>query len=300
MHRRRHGDGAGCRSGLINTGGERLKTLPRLFVISFMPSQTVNGISIYYEEKGQGEPLLLLNGLAFPHDLWFAQIEDLSKDFRVIAIDNRGIGRTDKPDEPYSIAQMASDTVGLMSALGIEKAHLAGLSMGGFIAQEIALTHPQRIGRLILIATSLGGARSWEEGKPFWEKVFAEVKGKTAEQIYRLDLTMMTAPGFAESSPEILEKAVCLRLRHVQPLHAFMRQQAACAGFDSCDRAARISQPTLIILGDSDPIFPMALADDLRRALPAAKMTIYENCGHAIHLEKPERLSSDIRHFLKY
>ncbi|MFO7568583.1 MAG: alpha/beta fold hydrolase, partial [Smithellaceae bacterium] len=79
-----------------------------------MPHQTVNGIQIYYEEQGQGEPLLLINGLAFPMDLWFAQIEALSKDFRVIALDNRGIGRSDKPDCPYSVAMMASDTVALL------------------------------------------------------------------------------------------------------------------------------------------------------------------------------------------
>ena len=78
-----------------------------------------------------------------------------------------------------------------------------------------------------------------------------------------------------------------------------MRQQQACAGFDSYDRAARIGRPTLIILGDSDPIFPIALAEDFRRTLPAARMIIYENCGHAVHLEKPRRLSSDIRDFLK-
>ena len=103
-----------------------------------MPHSTVNGIKIYYEEQGTGEPLILINGLAFPMDLWFAQIRELSKDFRVIALDNRGIGRSDHPDEEYSIAMMASDAVGLLQSLGIAKAHVVGLSMGGFIAQEIA------------------------------------------------------------------------------------------------------------------------------------------------------------------
>ena len=107
-----------------------------------MPHQTVNGIKIYYEERGKGEPLILINGLAFPMDLWFAQMDELSKDFRVIALDNRGIGRSDKPDEEYSIAMMASDAVGLLKTLGIEKTHVAGLSMGGFIAQEMALSYP--------------------------------------------------------------------------------------------------------------------------------------------------------------
>ena len=125
-----------------------------------MPHSTVNGIKIYYEEQGKGEPLILINGLAFPMDLWFAQIRELSKDFRVIALDNRGIGRSDQPDEEYSIAMMASDAVGLLQSLGIAKAHVVGLSMGGFISQEIALSYPEVVNRLILVATGMGGTRS--------------------------------------------------------------------------------------------------------------------------------------------
>lgn len=103
-----------------------------------MPYQTVNGIRVYYEEHGEGDPLILINGLAFPMDLWFLQLRELSKHFRVIAFDNRGIGLSGQPNEPYTIVQMASDTVELMHALGIGKAHVAGLSMGGFIAQGLS------------------------------------------------------------------------------------------------------------------------------------------------------------------
>jgi len=264
-----------------------------------MPHQTVNGIKIYYEEKGTGEPLILINGLAFPMDLWFAQIEELSKDFRVIAPDNRGIGQSDKPDEEYSIKLLASDAVGLLKALGIEKAHVAGLSMGGFISQEIALSYPEIVNRLILVATGMGGPRSMELGKPFWGKTAKAIMGKTPREIYRIDLTLMTAPGFVEKHPDILNQAVALRMKNPQPLFAFMRQFAACNVFDNNGRAQNISQPTLIILGKDDPIFPIPLAEDFQKKLPNAKMIIYENCGHAILLEKPDRLSKDMREFLK-
>jgi pimeloyl-ACP methyl ester carboxylesterase len=263
-----------------------------------MPHQTVNGIKIYYEEQGKGEPLILINGLAFPMDLWFAQIRELSNDFRVIALDNRGIGRSDKPDDEYSIAMMAADVVGLLKTLGIEKSHVAGLSMGGFIAQEIALSYPDMVNRLILVATGMGGARSLALGKPFWEKTAAAIAGKPAEQVYRTDLTLMTAPGFVEKHPDILDQAVRLRMKHPQPLHAFLRQFAAANVFDINGCAQNISQPTLIILGKDDPIFPIPLAEDFRERLPKAKMIIYENCGHAIHLEKPDQLSRDMREFL--
>jgi len=263
-----------------------------------MAYSTVNGISIYYEEHGTGEPLILINGLAFPMDLWFAQIAELSRYFRVIALDNRGIGRSDKPDEEYSIAQMASDTVGLLQTLGIEKAHVAGLSMGGFIAQEIALSYPSMVHKLILIATGLGGVASLSLGKPFWDTVQKAISGKSVQEIYRIDLTLMAAPGFAERLPKILDRAVALRLKNPQPLHGFLRQQGACNAFDSNNRAHNISQPTLIILGKDDPLFPFVLADDFRRAMPAAGMIVYEDCGHAILLEKAEVLSRDIREFL--
>jgi pimeloyl-ACP methyl ester carboxylesterase len=217
----------------------------------------------------------------------------------VIALDNRGIGRTDKPNEEYSVAMMAADTVGLLRALGIENTHVAGLSMGGFISQEIALSYPSMVNRLILIATCMGGKRSLVLGKPFWDKVTVAMQGLSRQQMYRTDLTMMTSPEFVQKHPDILDEAVRLRMKNVQPFHGFLRQYAACNAFDITDRAGNITQPTMIILGKEDPIFPIPLAEDFRKKLPKAKMIIHENCGHAIHLEKADQLSRDMREFLK-
>jgi pimeloyl-ACP methyl ester carboxylesterase len=231
--------------------------------------------------------------------LWFAQIEELSRDFRVIALDTRAIGRSDTADEEYSIALLASDTAGLLRSLGIEKAHIAGLSMGGFIAQEMAIAYPSLVHQLVLIATGLGGAEALASAKPFWDAVQTAIRGKSAQDIYRIDLTLMTAPDFPRKHPEIFERAVALRMKNVQPLYAFLRQQAACLRFDNNARAHNIFQPTLIVLGKEDPLFPIAWADSFHAALPHAKMIVYEDCGHAVHLEKPGRLSKDIREFLK-
>ncbi len=263
-----------------------------------MPYRTINGIQIYYEEHGAGDPLLLINGLALPMDLWFLQIRELSKRYRVIAPDNRGIGRSDKPDEPYSIALMAADTAGLMAALGIEKVHVAGLSMGGFIAQELTLTFPGMVDRLILIATGTGGPLLQKLSRPFWKQVRRELTGLKPDEMYRRDLTLMTAPGFPERHPELLERSVVLRLQNRQPLFAFLRQYAAASAFESADRCHRITQPVLIILGDQDRLFPIALAGDFHKRLPHARLIVYENCGHAILLEEAERLNRDIQDFL--
>ena len=114
-----------------------------------MPTVRVGDINMYYEIHGKGEPLLLIMGLGSDLTSWIFQIPEFSKKYRVIAFDNRGVGRSDAPDVPYSTAMMADDTTGLLDALGIERAHILGLSMGGFIAQELALKYPQRVKSLI-------------------------------------------------------------------------------------------------------------------------------------------------------
>lgn len=264
-----------------------------------MPYQTVNGIQIYYEERGKGEPLLLINGLSFSLDLWLAQIEELSRDFRVIALDNRGVGQSDKPDEEYTISLMASDAVKLLQTLDIRKAHIGGLSMGGYIAQEIALTYPEMVNRLVLMATSMGGEKALKLGMPFWEKAAAALQGLPPAQMYRVDLALMTAPGFCEKNQDKLEWASSCRLKNPQPMHGFLRQFAAASMFDINDRAHKITHPALVIMGREDPIFPISLADDYLEKLPDVKLIVYENCGHALLLEKAAQLSCDIREFLQ-
>jgi pimeloyl-ACP methyl ester carboxylesterase len=140
---------------------------------TIMPFQRVNGIQIYYEEHGKGDPLLLIQGLGYPSGMWFLQIPALARNFRTIVFDNRGVGRTDKPDEEYSIPLMASDAAGLLHALGIKKAHVVGVSLGGYIAQELALSQPDLVDRLVLLATSCGGPEYVELTQAFWEEVAA-------------------------------------------------------------------------------------------------------------------------------
>ena len=125
-----------------------------------MPRVLASDIEIHYEEYGAGEPLLLIAGLGANVCDWAPQIPTLTQHYRVIAFDNRGAGRSDKPDGTYTISQLASDTAGLMNALGIDSAHVLGHSMGGFVAQELALSHPQRLRSLVLSAATCGGTRS--------------------------------------------------------------------------------------------------------------------------------------------
>ena len=123
-----------------------------------MPVVQANEIEIYYEEHGSGEPLLLIMGWGGNTATWNPQLEGLAEQYRVIAFDNRGAGRTKAPDSPYTIPQMAADTAGLLHALGVPKAHVFGISMGGMVAQELALGYPELVGSLILGCTSAGGS----------------------------------------------------------------------------------------------------------------------------------------------
>jgi 3-oxoadipate enol-lactonase len=125
-----------------------------------VPHIKANGINIYYESHGEGEPLFLIAGLGATHHLWELQVPSFARWYRVVAFDNRGSGETDKPTEPYSIAFFADDTAALMDALGIPMAHVYGQSMGGLIAQEFALRHAQRLHGLVLGCTTFGGPNS--------------------------------------------------------------------------------------------------------------------------------------------
>ncbi|MBP1720378.1 MAG: MhpC [Deltaproteobacteria bacterium] len=142
-----------------------------------MPFQTINGIRIYYEEHGKGFPVLLIQGLGYPSGMWFLQIPEFSRCFRTIVFDNRGVGKTDRPDEEYTVALMASDAAELLRALGITRAHVVGVSLGGYIAQDLALTHPDLIDCLVLMSTSCGGPQYLELTKDLWQEVAALAVG---------------------------------------------------------------------------------------------------------------------------
>ena len=140
-----------------------------------MPTVKVNGINLYYEVSGQGHPLILIMGLRRNISWWYRQMPELSRHFTVIAFDNRGAGRSDKPVMEYSIGLFADDTAGLMNALDIKNAHVLGISMGGYIAQELAIRHPEMVRSLVLV-NSIGGS-SWKSGRtlrsiterPLWD-----------------------------------------------------------------------------------------------------------------------------------
>ncbi len=161
----------------------------------------VNGIDIYFEIHGSGPPLVLIMGLRRNAEWWWRQIPELSKHFTVIAFDNRGAGRSDKPETDYSIRLFADDTAGLMEFLNIPRAHILGISMGGYIAQEFAINYPDKVNGLILGCTSCGGNRAVSMSEDRIEK-FQAIEGLTPEQILRNNMDLYFSDRFVREHPE--------------------------------------------------------------------------------------------------
>ena len=210
-----------------------------------MPTVRVNGIEMYYELHGAGEPLALIPGLATDVSEWGTIIEPLAQRYQVIAFDNRGAGRTDKPDQPYTVELMAEDTAGLLQALGVERANILGVSLGGRIAQALTLAHPERVAKLILVSTSARNSR-----RPWW---------------FGLAGLLSNAPIF--------------RSKYPQPRYAYLRQRAASTAFNCADRLGEIHAPTLIMHGRSDKIVPLEVAEELCAGIAGSQLLTFAG-GH--------------------
>jgi 3-oxoadipate enol-lactonase len=217
-----------------------------------VPTAQVNGITVYYEQHGAGTPLLLIGGLGADLTLFANVTRSFAEHHQVVTFDNRGAGRTDKPDEPYSMELMAQDTVGLLDALSIDHAHVLGVSMGGRIALELAIRHPARVDRLVLVSTS------------------AASHGKLA----------MSLPTRALKP---LKKLGLLRSKHPQPAYAHERQRAASAGYNGVDHLDQIRAPTRILHGRDDKSMPLESAERMQAGIAGARLDVFRG-GHMFFL----------------
>ncbi len=232
-----------------------------------MPTQHVNDITIYYEVHGRGdEPLLLIPGLAADVSEYQRLIAGLASHYRVIALDNRGAGRSDKPDAPYSIELMADDAAALLDALGIGRAHIVGTSMGGRIALDLSLRHPEHVRSLILVST---GAR-------------------LPPPNLRRRLLLDVMPRFP-----LLRGS----RKHPQPYYAFARQREASRSYDATARLGEIHVPTLILHGRNDRSAPLSLAEEMHAGIAGSQMTVFPG-GHIFFFLRPRQVVDAITAFL--
>jgi pimeloyl-ACP methyl ester carboxylesterase len=263
-----------------------------------MPILRVGDINLYYETVGVGDPLVLIMGLRRNAEWWYHQIPALAAHFQVIAFDNRGAGRSDKPALDYSIRMFADDTAGLMDALGIERAHVLGISMGGYIAQELAINYPEKIRGLILGCTGAGGSRAVLMDPERLQK-FIYVEGLSPEQILRKDLDIYFSDALIADRPEFIEEFIRVSLRHYQPAEAFLRQFSACRNHDTLDRVASIARPTLILAGDDDPLVPHQNSLILNELIPASQLRLFPGLRHCFFMEAAAEFNRQVIDWLR-
>jgi len=265
-----------------------------------MPFVRADEIDIYYEVHGEGEPLLLIMGFTGTTEMWFRQLPELSRRYRVIAFDNRGSGRSDKPDVPYTMQMLTLDAACLLDALHVEQAHVYGVSMGGMIAQNLALLYPDRVLSLVLGCTSCGGGRFVlpEDGTIDFLMNWHRRDEVSPEERTRETLPYSLSQRFIDNNPEIVEQYISRTLEYWPPLYSFKRQAEAVLTHDTYDLLPRIKVPTLVISGGADRQVPVENSKILASRIPGARLVVLEGAGHAFFVEAAEQANTAILDFL--
>ena len=262
-----------------------------------MPKVRINDIDMFYDEQGSGEPLLLIMGLGGHSGHWFMQVPALAQHYRVITFDNRGAGQTEAPPGPYSTRQMADDTAALMDHLGVARAKVVGWSMGGMIAQELAINHPEKVERLVLFA-SLPRMRDYAEAwLTFGEQ--ARERGLDRRGLAIWAMPWLYTPTFM-TNMDLVEAALNQAMLDPFPISAqgFAGQAAACRAHDTLDRLDRIMAPTLVLVGAEDILTPPGYSRELAARIPGARLQILERGGHGANIETPQPVNEAFLAFL--
>ncbi|PIQ42806.1 MAG: alpha/beta hydrolase [Gammaproteobacteria bacterium CG11_big_fil_rev_8_21_14_0_20_46_22] len=263
-----------------------------------MPSLQSNGINLYYETYGQGEPLVLVAGFTADHTAWYTVTEALSKHYQVIIFDNRGAGQSDIPKGPYSIDQMADDVISLCDALDIQQAHFIGSSMGGFIVQTLAHRYAERV-KSVVICNSVAKPESCYN-------IFAEAQlqlmkaGAPAKAIIQIGLSWAFSQQFL-SHNNMLDTLIELNLNNPYPfsIEGFEAQFAALQGFDSTPWLSSLKLPVLVTGSDEDIVFLEPSMKHIADTVKDAEYYRFERCGHLPYIEYPEAFVSRVLLFLQ-
>lgn len=267
-----------------------------------MPKTKSNDIELYYEVHGSGQPLLLIAGVGYGCWFWHKLVLELKEDFQVIIFDNRGSGQSHQPAGPYTVPMLAADTAGLLDALEMEGVAVLGHSLGGFIAQELAVSRPELIGKLILASTNHGGM-GVVPITPEALEVLTNREGDPVELVKR-GIEIGCAPGFGEKHPEVVKELMDYRFTNPVPPAQYHAQVAAGAGTAAYtpdqveSRMASIQVSTLILFGEYDRVVPPGNAQLMADMIADARVEILPDTGHIFPIEDPAAAADLIRNFL--
>jgi pimeloyl-ACP methyl ester carboxylesterase len=275
-----------------------------------MPTTKIGSVDIYYEEHGSGDPLLLIMGLAADSQAWMFQLPDFAQRYRTIVFDNRGVGRSSKPSGSYTIHEMADETAALLDFLAIPRAHVVGVSMGGMIAQELALRHPERVRGLVLACTYPEPDSDVESRRQFSVSQFGGTVD--AEGNIHVDVSAINPLLFVQQLlPTVFNQSFIERelpkllqmfsgaLQWGFSMEAILGQVSAVMGHKCTDRLHQIKSPTLVITGDADLLVPPANSEILAREIPGAKLVEIPGGSHGFNFETPEVFNREVLSFLE-
>lgn len=263
---------------------------------------TDDGVRIAYTVRDDAAPggdwVLLIHGLGYGRWGWEPVVDALAERFRVVTYDNRGIGASDVPEGPYSAAGMARDAVAVLDDLGLSKVHVAGTSLGGMIAQELALAVPDRVRRLVLVASTPGG----ETGHPMPEvtqELIARMPEMEPEQALRTAIENALSDRALEEQPELVDRILRHRTRDPQAPEGWQAQAAAGTTYEGGDRLSGIAAPTLVVHGTEDVVVDPRNASVLADLIPVARVELLDGAGHLSFWEQPDRFVAVVSDFLR-
>jgi 3-oxoadipate enol-lactonase len=260
-----------------------------------MPTVTVNGAEIYYEDVGQGFPLLFLHGLTFDTRMWTDQVAALSEKYRCVSLDFRGHGHSATTGTEYSLEQFAEDAYGLLKELGIEQAHVAGLSMGGMVAMRLALAHPEVVRSLMLLDTS---AHAQDPERASQYQTMAQIiKEQGSEAVVQGVIPIFFSPAFIQGQPQKLE-AFREQFRKIDGEGNYRATLAVTRRRDIREDIKGIGVPTLVIVGEEDLPTPVDEAESIHRQIAGSRLEKIAGAGHMTPLEQPEKVTALLEDFL--
>jgi pimeloyl-ACP methyl ester carboxylesterase len=258
-----------------------------------MPFVENLGARIYWDEEGSGAPLLLIMGLGWPSQAWQRLRPVLSEKYRTIALDNRGVGKSEVPAGPYSITQMAADAAAVLNAARVNAAHIFGVSMGGMIAQEFALQYPDKVRSLILGCTAAGGPEAVRAEDEVLHVLMT--RGQDPQQFARAINPFIYDAG---TSPQLVDEDTNTRLKWYAAGDGYFSQLQAVIAWEAYSRISQISAPTLVIHGENDRLVPAENGRRIAARIPGAKLVIIPGASHVFTTDQPAVSQTAILEFL--
>jgi 3-oxoadipate enol-lactonase len=253
-------------------------------------------IELYFDSTGAGAPVLLVMGLGMNATGWWRTVPVLARSHRVLAFDNRGMGRSGKPPGPYTMDELADDAVAVLDAAGEPAAHVYGISLGGMIAQHIALRHPDRVRGVVLGATTAGGELV-AAADPVTLAFFFRRADMPPDEAVWASVPYNYGPATRAHHAQRIGEDIAQRLRYPVEPEPYKAQLAAAAGHDTSARLGEIRAPTLIVHGEQDRMVPVANGERLAARIPGARLKTYPGAGHLYTTDEPAA-DEDVAAFL--